>query len=123
VTVAENVPSVHFTLGLTFPLYFVTSVVSPAGTTGGSSISAIIGTGFTEVTFTNYPSFTPGAVTSSTANGAFRAGSSISIQVTFSGPVTVTGTPQLALNSGGYGQLQLGVGHSNADLHLHRRRR
>ena len=37
------------------PLYNVTSVVSPGGATGGSSIKATIGTGFTEVTFTNSP--------------------------------------------------------------------
>jgi virginiamycin B lyase len=41
------------------------------------------------------------SVTSSTPDGTYAAGASISIQVTFSGPVTVTGTPQLALNAGG----------------------
>jgi hypothetical protein len=33
--------------------YTTTSVVSPAGTTGGGNITITIGTGFTEVTFTN----------------------------------------------------------------------
>ncbi len=49
-------------------------------------------------------------VTSSTANGTYGAGSSISIQVTFSAAVTVTGTPQLALNSGGTANYTAGSG-------------
>jgi hypothetical protein len=39
-------------------------------------------------------------VTSSTANGSYRASQSVSIQVTFSEAVTVTGTPQLTLETG-----------------------
>ncbi len=39
-------------------------------------------------------------VTSSTANGAYTVGSTISVQVTFSEVVTVTGTPQLTLKTG-----------------------
>ena len=39
-------------------------------------------------------------VTSSTANGSYKAGDPISIQVTFSESVTVTGTPQLTLTTG-----------------------
>src|SRR5262249_29166700 len=39
-------------------------------------------------------------VTSSTANGAYKNGDSVSIQVGFSESVTVTGTPSLALNNG-----------------------
>jgi hypothetical protein len=39
-------------------------------------------------------------VSSSTANGSYKAGDAISIQVTFSAPVTVTGTPQLLLETG-----------------------
>ena len=39
-------------------------------------------------------------VTSSTANGSYRAGQSVSIRVTFSEAVTVTGTPQLTLETG-----------------------
>jgi hypothetical protein len=49
-------------------------------------------------------------VTSSTANGIYKAGSTISIQVSFAGPVTVTGTPQLALNSGGTANYVSGSG-------------
>ena len=39
-------------------------------------------------------------VTSSTANGTYKPGDAISIQVTFSEAVTVTGTPQLTLETG-----------------------
>src|SRR5690606_12486069 len=39
-------------------------------------------------------------VTASTADGAYNAGDSISIQVSFSENVTVTGTPQLTLETG-----------------------
>jgi hypothetical protein len=49
-------------------------------------------------------------VTSSTANGSYLAGASISIQVTFSATVTVTGVPQLALNSGGAAKYSSGSG-------------
>lgn len=40
-------------------------------------------------------------ITSSTNNGSYKAGQSISVQVTFSESVTVTGTPQLTLETGG----------------------
>ena len=36
-------------------------------------------------------------MTSSTANGSYKAGATVSIQVDFGENVTVTGTPQLAL--------------------------
>ena len=39
------------------------------------------------------------SITSSTANGSYKSASAISIQVRFSEPVTVTGTPRLSLNS------------------------
>ena len=46
------------------------------------------------------PRRTVTGVTSSTVNGSYKAGTTISIQVTFSGAVTVTGTPQLTLETG-----------------------
>jgi hypothetical protein len=49
-------------------------------------------------------------VSSSTGNGAYGAGASISIQVTFGETVTVTGLPQLALNSGGTAHYSSGSG-------------
>jgi hypothetical protein len=39
--------------------------------------------------------------TSAVSGSAFKAGRSVPMTVTFTGPVTVTGTPQLALNDGG----------------------
>ena len=44
------------------------------------------------------------SVTSSTANGGYKAGDVISIQVNFSEVVTVTGTPTLTLATGGSGR-------------------
>ncbi|WP_141400505.1 DUF4347 domain-containing protein [Magnetospirillum sp. 15-1] len=43
---------------------------------------------------------TVSAVTSSTANGSYKVGDTISVQVNFSENVTVTGTPQLTLETG-----------------------
>lgn len=51
-------------------------------------------------------------ITSSIANGAYKAGAIIPIQVTFSKIVNVTGTPQLALNSGGTASYTSGTGTS-----------
>jgi len=72
---------------------------------------------------------TVSSVNSSTANGSYKAGATVSIQVAFSENVTVTGTPQLALNSGatvnyasGSGTSTLtftytvGAGETSADL-------
>jgi len=44
---------------------------------------------------------TVSSVTSSTADGTYKVGDAISIQVTFSEAVTVSGTPQLTLETGG----------------------
>ena len=55
-------------------------------------------------------------VTSTTANGTYGPESSISIQVSFSGAVTVTGTPQLALNSGGTANYTSGSGTATLTL-------
>jgi hypothetical protein len=49
-------------------------------------------------------------VTSSKANGTYGAGALIPIQITFSSAVNVTGTPQLALNSGGTAAYSSGTG-------------
>ena len=55
---------------------------------------------------------TVSSVTSSTADGSYKAGATVSIQVNFSEPVTVTGTPQLALNSGAMVNYASGSGTS-----------
>ena len=52
------------------------------------------------------------AVTSTTANGSYGVGSVITITVGWSEPVVVTGTPQLALNSGGTASYTSGSGTS-----------
>ena len=51
-------------------------------------------------------------VTSSTANGTYGTSANVSIQVTFSAPVNVTGTPTLTLNSGGTASYSSGTGSS-----------
>ncbi len=72
----------------------------------------ITGAGGTGIGFVSFNSITTAAgtpppapvvtnVTSSTPNGAYNVPDPISIQVTFDSSVTVTGTPTLALNSGG----------------------
>jgi subtilase family serine protease len=52
------------------------------------------------------------SVTTTTANGSYLAGSVITINVPFSVPVTVTGTPRLSLNSGGTASYTSGSGTS-----------
>src|SRR5207237_648554 len=57
--------------------------------------------------------FTPDSVTdisSTNSNGTYAAGATITITVDFSRAVTVTGTPQLALNSGGTASYSSGSG-------------
>lgn len=51
-------------------------------------------------------------VTSNTADGAYRFGANVSVKVEFSEPVVVTGTPQLALNSGATVNYSFGSGTS-----------
>ncbi len=52
------------------------------------------------------------SVNSSTANGTYKTGDAISIQINFSEAVTVTGTPTLDLNSGGTVSYNSGSGTS-----------
>src|SRR5205814_10155454 len=51
-------------------------------------------------------------VTSTKADGAYPAGTLIPVTITFSENVTVTGTPTLALNSGGTASYSSGSGGS-----------
>ena len=62
------------------------------------------------------PPVTVTNVTSSTANGTYSTGAVIPIQVSFSDIVTVTGTPQLALNSGGTASYASGSGTNTLTL-------
>ena len=70
----------------------------------GANKSIVINTTAAPTTVTN--------VNSTTASGTYGVGSVINITVTFSGTVTVTGTPQLALNSGGIASYTSGSGTS-----------
>ena len=76
----------------------LTSISDNGGTANGgvdstsSAISSTVTVTAAAPTVTN--------VTSTTANGAYRAGDIISITVQFSAPVTVSGTPQLTLETG-----------------------
>ncbi len=96
-----------------FPAITVTvNVASNAPATVTNQVVA--STGVLQATGSDQTNITPVAtvtnVTSSTANGTYGAGALISIQVIFSSAVTVTGTPQLALNSGGTANYSSGSG-------------
>ena len=52
------------------------------------------------------------SVSSTVASGTYGAGKEVPVTVSFSGPVDVTGTPQLALNSGGTALYTSGSGTS-----------
>jgi len=60
-------------------------------------------------------------VTATNANGAYNAGNTIHVQLTFSKPVTVSGTPQLTLNTAPSrtGRLHRRLGHHDPCLRLH----
>src|SRR5439155_864421 len=55
---------------------------------------------------------TVNGVSSTTANGSYGVGDTVSVAVSFSEPVNVSGTPQLALNSGGTANYSSGSGTS-----------
>ena len=71
---------------------------------GAQQNIGLSGMGITLTTVTN--------VTSTNSSGTYGVAAVISIQVTFSNPVTVTGTPELALNSGGIASYASGSGTS-----------
>ena len=70
----------------------------------GANKNIVISTASQAATVTN--------VTSTTADGSYGVGAVITITVTFSGTVNVTGTPTLALNSGGTASYASGSGTS-----------
>ncbi|HEY1218296.1 MAG: CSLREA domain-containing protein [Bryobacteraceae bacterium] len=77
------------------------NVTSTNGGTGNTaSASVTVGPAPTTVTI----------LSSTVANGTYGIGAVIPITVTFSGAVNVTGTPQLALNSGGIANYTSGSG-------------
>jgi hypothetical protein len=80
------------------PYKFKSTATNSAGTSSASALSsAAIPTGAIAPTVTS--------VTSSTANGSYNVGDVISIQVTFNEAVTVSGTPQLTLETGSTDQI------------------
>ena len=72
----------------------------------GTGIADLVGnvmtTGFTIGQFYTItaPAATVTSVTSSTANGTYKAGDAVAVQVNFSEAVIVTGTPQLQFSTG-----------------------
>ena len=76
----------------------LTSISDNGGTANGGVASTSSAISSTVTVTAAAPTVTN--VTSTTANGAYRAGDIISITVQFSAPVTVSGTPQLTLETG-----------------------
>ncbi|NDF03185.1 MAG: hypothetical protein EB067_07165, partial [Actinobacteria bacterium] len=72
---------------------FTTTATNGSGTSAASSAS-------NSVTPTDTTAPTVSGVSSSTANGSYGVGNSISIQITFSEVVTVGGTPQFTIETG-----------------------
>lgn len=95
-TITVNPNSVLSSLTSYYVLIDATAVVDSAGNAyaGISSSTAL------NFTTANASAPTVSNVTSSTTNGSYKAGSTISIQVTFTKNVTVTGTPTLTLETG-----------------------
>ncbi|MFZ2448286.1 MAG: Ig-like domain-containing protein [Syntrophobacteraceae bacterium] len=72
-----------------------------ADATGNGAVLTLNSVGSTAGVLVDTAAPTVSSVSSTTGNGSYKAGGAISIQVTFNESVTVTGAPQLALNSGG----------------------
>ena len=72
---------------------FTSTATNGGGTSSASSASA-------SATPVDSTAPTISSVSSATANGSYKAGSTIAITVTFSEPVTVVGTPQITLETG-----------------------
>lgn len=75
----------------------LTSIQDNGGTANGGSDTTLLSTAST-VTVVRLPKVT--SVSSTNDNGTYGIGETIHITVTFSEPVTVTGTPQLTLETG-----------------------
>ncbi len=83
------------------------------GTAGGPYNVTAASSGLTTVNFSLTNTSTAATVTnltSTTANGSYTVGALIPITITFSKLVNVTGSPQLALNSGGMASYSSGTG-------------
>jgi Big-like domain-containing protein/dockerin type I repeat protein len=81
------------------------------GKVGSYSVGVVAGGVTNSFTLTNTgTAATVTNVTSTTANGSYTVGAMINVSVTFSKAVNVTGTPLLALNSGGTASYVSGTG-------------
>jgi hypothetical protein len=80
------------------PYKFKSTATNSGGTSSTSALSS-------SATPTGPIAPTIASVSSSTTNGSYNVGDSISIQVTFSEAVTVSGTPQLTLETGSTDQV------------------
>lgn len=83
----------------------ITGTISNAGTAVAATLTcatpgAVDSISDDQAISINLAAHTVSGVTVSAANGNYTAGQSLSIAVAFSGAVTVTGTPTMALNSG-----------------------
>ena len=82
--------------GLTYTVTMASGVIKNSN---GDLFNGISGTAY-QFNSKDTISATVSNVTSSTSNGSYKAGDSISIQVVFTETVIVTGTPQLTLETG-----------------------
>jgi hypothetical protein len=90
---ADIVPRAHGAVIVTIPSAIAVDIAGNPNTAAPTPVNVNF--------FTFGPKVT--TVTSFTADGAYRAGQTISIQIGFSDPVTVTGLPQLRLATGSIG--------------------
>ncbi len=96
---------------------------APSGGTAATATGLVAGNYTVTITDANACSITKNftitqpagvsGVTASTANGTYKIGDVIDVQVNFHMPVTVTGTPQLALNAGANAVYNSGSGTSS----------
>ena len=98
--------AITLTVGVTTPL---TSIQNSANLSGGGG--AITTSQSTDTVTVLQPAAVSN-VTSTTPNGTYGTGALIVITVAFTNPVTVTGSPLLALNSGGTAVYSSGSGTS-----------
>lgn len=107
VNTSSGIATEAFTANNTVGSYTVSASVSPTT----ASVTPLTPTATFSLSNTDTPP-TVLSVTSTTGGGSYTIGAGISITVTFSKNVTVAGTPQLALNSGGTAYYTSGSGTS-----------
>ncbi len=114
--------------GMTSDGTVIASILAGAAQDGMGNVSTVSTSTDNAVTLDTVGP-TAGNVTSTTADGSYGVGSQVTVTVAFNEAVNVTGTPQLALNSGGIANYASGsgtgvlsfvytvaAGHTSADL-------